>query len=199
MGDLRHIDSLAPTAQEFLWRSDDSYWGMDLATRAAVRREQIAIVVRAIAADPLRQLRGRPCQHRPRRSFSLGLDDFVLGRGAAVTPTDYTFVYLPLAPAATWGLGGFSAVFYASTALAIATPGCAFGDAGRVNPGDRRLVLFALAALLLNAAICGALSGPYPRYQARVVWLLPLLATALALRPVGSISRSRVGPAPGGL
>jgi len=193
----RHIDSLAPTAQEFLWRSEDSYWGMDLATRAAMRREQIAIVVRAIAADPLRQL-GAGLANTVRQAFSLGLDDFVLGRGAAVTPTDYTFVYLPLAPAATLGLGGFSAVLYASTALAVVTL-AALWRRGRLSPGDRRLVLFALAALLLNAAICGALSGPFPRYQARVVWLLPLLAAALALRPGGWISRGRVEPAPGGL
>jgi len=30
--------------------------------------------------------------------------------------------------------------------------------------------------VLTNALVCGALSTPYDRYQARVVWLLPLLA-----------------------
>ena len=47
-----------------------------------------------------------------------------------------------------------------------------------------------LAALLLNAAICGALSGPHHRYQARVVWLLPLLAAGLLLRPREAVSGS---------
>jgi hypothetical protein len=33
-----------------------------------------------------------------------------------------------------------------------------------------------VAALLANAAVCSLLSGVYDRYQARVTWLLPLLA-----------------------
>jgi hypothetical protein len=36
--------------------------------------------------------------------------------------------------------------------------------------------------LLANAAICGALSGVTDRYQARVAWLLPALAFAIAAR-----------------
>ena len=45
--------------------------------------------------------------------------------------------------------------------------------------GDRRLVaavLLVLLALVGNAAICGATSGPHHRYQARIAWLLPLMA-----------------------
>jgi hypothetical protein len=37
--------------------------------------------------------------------------------------------------------------------------------------------------VLLNAAVCGVLSGPHDRYQARTIWLVPLLAAGLALRP----------------
>ena len=48
-----------------------------------------------------------------------------------------------------------------------------------------------VAALVMNAAVCGILSGPQPRYQGRVVWLLPLLAGALLLPPAG-----RLSPAP---
>ena len=33
-----------------------------------------------------------------------------------------------------------------------------------------------LGLLIVNAAVCGALSGPFPRYQARLVWLFPLQA-----------------------
>ena len=43
-------------------------------------------------------------------------------------------------------------------------------------------LLLVLAALLLNAAICGVLSGPNDRYQARVAWLLPLMAAGLMAR-----------------
>ena len=30
--------------------------------------------------------------------------------------------------------------------------------------------------LLVNAAVCGALSAPVPRYQARLIWLVPAVA-----------------------
>ena len=42
-------------------------------------------------------------------------------------------------------------------------------------------------AVLLNAALCGVLAGPFPRYEARLIWLVPLGALLLA---------ALVGPAP---
>jgi len=49
----------------------------------------------------------------------------------------------------------------------------------RANGRDCALARFVkviLLGVLLNAFICGALSGPYDRYQARVIWLVPLIA-----------------------
>jgi putative flippase GtrA len=37
-------------------------------------------------------------------------------------------------------------------------------------------VVLLLMVVVLNAAVCGMLSGPFARYQARVVWLTPLAA-----------------------
>ena len=39
--------------------------------------------------------------------------------------------------------------------------------------------MFLLAAVVVNAAVCGILSGPFARYQARIVWLVPLVAMLL--------------------
>lgn len=57
---------------------------------------------------------------------------------------------------------------------------------GRVRPGpeDDRVRLLqavglAIALLVVNAVVCGALSGPFARYQARVVWLFPAAAGLL--------------------
>ncbi|MBC6980722.1 hypothetical protein [Caulobacter sp. 17J80-11] len=51
--------------------------------------------------------------------------------------------------------------------------------------GDEARLLYAAALivgfLVLNAALCGVLSAPMPRYQARVIWLLPLLAGVVAI------------------
>jgi hypothetical protein len=58
---------------------------------------------------------------------------------------------------------------------------------------DRRLLAVAVmfaAGVILNAAVCGILSGPFPRYQSRIVWLVPAGAALLTARlrqrpPVG--------------
>jgi putative flippase GtrA len=39
-----------------------------------------------------------------------------------------------------------------------------------------------LAGYVINAAVCGVLSGPFPRYQARVAWIIPLAAAVVAQR-----------------
>ena len=44
------------------------------------------------------------------------------------------------------------------------------------------LVTLVLAGLVMNAAVCAALAAPLDRFQARVVWLLPLLAAGLCAR-----------------
>ncbi len=57
----------------------------------------------------------------------------------------------------------------------------AFAARGRVAPSEERTRFWLLAAVIvagvaINAALCGAISGPYARYQARIVWLIPMLA-----------------------
>ena len=45
----------------------------------------------------------------------------------------------------------------------------------------RLFALAILAGILANAFVCGAVSQPANRYGARVIWLLPLLATTMTL------------------
>src|SRR5262245_28510570 len=58
----------------------------------------------------------------------------------------------------------------------------------REDHAYQRAVVFALLILLAlvgNAVICGALSGPYTRYQTRVVWLAVVAAGVLeAAHPI---------------
>lgn len=59
------------------------------------------------------------------------------------------------------------------------------------SPDDRRLLALIgliVAGILLNAAVCGILSGPFARYQSRIVWLVPLLATLVVGRGRANIA-----------
>jgi hypothetical protein len=50
-------------------------------------------------------------------------------------------------------------------------------------------MLALVAGVALNAAISGALSEPHSRYGARVAWVLPFAAAALALYRLPAASR----------
>ena len=43
----------------------------------------------------------------------------------------------------------------------------------------RAAVVLMVTAVALNAAVCGILSGPFARYEARVLWLVPAAALLL--------------------
>ncbi|MDW8399431.1 MAG: hypothetical protein RMK90_12815, partial [Acetobacteraceae bacterium] len=69
--------------------------------------------------------------------------------------------------------------------LLLAAPAALFAWRRAAREGDRLrlgLVLAALVGITANALVTGGLSKPHHRYEARIVWLLPL-AAALALPP----------------
>ncbi len=52
--------------------------------------------------------------------------------------------------------------------------------------------LFIAAAVVLNAGICGMIAGPFARYQARVIWLIPAEALLLAMALVPQAAWARI-------
>lgn len=50
----------------------------------------------------------------------------------------------------------------------------------RLSLDQRAVVLAVLVGLVANAAVCAIFSGVAPRYQARIIWLVPFLAIAFA-------------------
>lgn len=64
----------------------------------------------------------------------------------------------------------------AALAVILVRPGGAAG----AHP-LRALVATCLAGVLLNAVICGVLASPYDRFQARVAWLIPVMALLAAM------------------
>jgi uncharacterized membrane-anchored protein len=50
-----------------------------------------------------------------------------------------------------------------------------------LDPKHLTAILLVIAGVIVNAAVCGALSGPHDRYEARLSWLLPFVAIAVGL------------------
>jgi hypothetical protein len=81
-----------------------------------------------------------------------------------------------------WSAWIVSPVSIASTFLLLPTALCLWR---RGHRREAMLPAMLLLALVGNAFICGAISGPYNRYQARLAWLAPL-AVGLALQLRGA-------------
>lgn len=81
-----------------------------------------------------------------------------------------TGLYLPAAP------------FFALHGLVLLLAAAVLLRAGREAGPLRDIAAASLFALVVNAAVCGALSGPFARYEARLAWVMPALALAAVAR-----------------
>lgn len=81
-----------------------------------------------------------------------------------------------------------------STVLSIAALPLLFR---RLRPDGRALVAVCACGLVFNAVICATFSGVADRYQARVIWLVPLLALLLAMRAATREAPVKPAPHPG--
>jgi hypothetical protein len=69
-------------------------------------------------------------------------------------------------------------IFYSLSALVILA---LVVSPGPLSAGFRALAVMVVAGVLINALVCGGISQPATRYGARVIWLLPLMATMLIM------------------
>jgi hypothetical protein len=82
-------------------------------------------------------------------------------------------------------------IAYLSLALAGRLPG------RTIDANLKQLSWWVFAGVVANGAICGGISTDCPRYQARVMWLLPLMALIVELMARMRLSRSSRAPAEG--
>lgn len=85
-----------------------------------------------------------------------------------------------LAPADGW-IGPLTQAQAALYAVSLVVLALLMVLPGRLTPQMRALALIVLAGILANALVCGGISQPATRYGARVIWLLPLMATLMAM------------------
>jgi len=64
----------------------------------------------------------------------------------------------------------------------------------RTPPGSPTvpIIIWTVIGILVNAAVCGILSGPHDRYAARVAWLLPFAALLIAESLLSKAGRPNV-------
>lgn len=195
----------------FLWSKDQAtgvYGVADAATRRNFDAEQGAFIRGVLTTDPLGQL-AASLRGFAEQLHRVGLHEFAyddtlratlpamlpVGEAQAFTTSGLYRGTFPLGPA-DWlvraGLAASAIVLVGSVLRPRlgqkATPETGLETGSETGPetrgGDRTLLAFAvilLGGVVANAAVTGILSTPHDRYQARVIWLVPLLAMIVFL------------------
>jgi len=158
--------------------------------RLAISREQLRFILAVLRYDPVGVLKSG-LRNAAAEFCDLRLIAFHYDPGMKQT-MDRTFplpvlggVQASQAYRGTLPIAALTALMYA---LVIASLGLLAAmlwrrrKASAVQSALGAIAAWALVGVAVNASICGAISTVDPRYQVRVVWVLPLLAVAAAMQ-----------------
>ena len=184
----RFVDRLPLPSDYFLWRGDPEL-GVFAASDAKIRRElsqeQLSFFLAVLSYDFWGQI-SASTRNALRQASLIGLEEFNYPErkraefAAKLPPQTYSRmlraaayretmpVHWPSMLSRGLAIAGFLYLVYVSWR---ATRNAALRSLTSV-----RIAGFVVLGVVLNAAICGALSAPNHRYQARLVWLLPIIA-----------------------
>lgn len=183
------------------WRNERGVFAIaSTKTRLAIIAEQRRFVTGAILSDPL-GIAGAAVKNFATQLVTVGVDDgFKLDAHYWMTyPPDFYLkkmatrvrlcpeplrkcpARIPLNVIAVWHI-----VFLALATIYLALwAGFAWRERRTLDEETRIFAAFGavlIAAIVVNAAVCGILSGPFPRYQSRIAWLLPMLVVLAELK-----------------
>jgi hypothetical protein len=212
----RFRDQTMNDANTILWAVDKKrgvFEPSDYNSRLAITHEEPRFVAAVIAAEPLRTawLLANDVYHELTIVSvldTLGYSDHgLIARGPRVSvkvPGVQTCVRKPNYCTSTAFQRNAETVLRATligaAAYLAARLACGLGQVRavlRLKPLPPRLLAVVCAVFVLlvaNAAICGALSGVYARYQMRIAWLLPLVAVLawLDASPIAALALNRM-------
>ena len=186
----KYLDRLPVEANLFLW--DPSPRGVFSAVpppvRQAIAAEQTRFVLAVLAYAPWLELRDAVGDVGAQLTMA-GLEEFqypaVLKQSfeEKIPTVHLRRMKESAAFRGTMPVGAFSIVTGATYALAaIVVLGTLLWPRVRATLPPRLVTVTAwiVAGVLVNAVVCGVLSGPHNRYAARVAWLVPLAALLIA-------------------
>jgi hypothetical protein len=201
-------------SEDILWADEPERGIFNLSefhTRQQMEHEDAKFALASTLYDPIGQVKVSLDNWR-KQVFNIRLDEPLLNPGFYLHDAYWKTTNLPKLIKSTGSQCGRKpgncAVWFDPQALAMIDGVIAFLAAGylgwrlyRINflamwkrrdfddPVFRASIaaVLLLAAVILNAAVCGAISGPFPRYQARIVWLFPAAALLfeIAVRSAG--------------
>ena len=194
----KYVQNYPTNWEDFLFSTDPRKGAFALADAATKREfsdEQMKVVIEVIKFDPMGVLRGFT------RETLMQLASFRQDRWG-FGPDGITRMYegrvpdevlssmkrsVAAGPTSLNELQTFSTYAAAVASILCLLWWIASNQKHRLPPGYWDLARLIFAGVLANAVVCAVLASSMDRFQARVIWLLPLVAAAGALR----IARSR--------
>jgi hypothetical protein len=174
-------------SQQFLWGTEGGFYAAgDPETRLRLSEEDFAVFFAAAAERPFEQiaasLGNTASQFGMFGLYEFGTAPLVLEQSAPdyLPPAELSAFARSDAARGTLPLGALSLAIYAAAifgALVLAV----LAAQGRLGRRTAALLVIVLATLVGNAIAGGALSDAHHRYQARLIWLVPFLATILGV------------------
>lgn len=183
------VNRLPMPADDFTWLPTGVFVPSPPQVRRQLSAEQYQFALAVLLHEPLGVVTSA-ASNAVREFFSIGLSEFDRSDLAnewltAKLPPQYrarfraSAQYNGFVPARTWSAINVVIFWFGVVTLALIL----FASGIRKQFGGPQLNLAALILIgvIINAAVCGIISGPHDRYQARVAWLVPF--AAIALRP----------------
>jgi hypothetical protein len=166
----RYLDRLDVGADDFIWHANGVYSAVSPEDQAQMRREDKRLYFLAAAEHPLMQI-SAIAQDTVDQLLSFTLHDSRVPSFAQFKDGDMKLTVPESFP--PW-LVALSVIDYIAVVAACLILRFLWVF-GRLTPPAKTLILVVSVAVVLNA-FAGAMSMPAPRYEARIIWLLPLMA-----------------------
>ena len=183
--------------QDYLWEPDSPRWSLDKSDAIGLRAEEGAFARRVLVEDPIGAI-GVAAQSWGHQLVQARAADGMIAYPARTGVFKQIHEYFPYGSIAfdaskqergvlqTLALVPDRAI---ALLVVLLTPFIIWFAIKRHDQSMTALVLVVLSAFVINAAVCGILSGPVDRYQSRVLWLLPMLGLIALAKHLCNISR----------
>jgi len=185
----KHLDRLDVGGDDFIWHQNGVYSSVPLDEAALLRAEDRHIYVAAALEHPWLQLRAI-IENSAQQLGLFTLREYMIpsyGYADDAAPPDLFTIYIrPTEPLWQVLLG---IPEYLIVLVGLGYTACLWYR-GLLSSVDRAFYVLVLTAVVANATVC-AFAVPAPRYEARVIWLIPMTAMALAFRRYGRVGREQ--------
>jgi hypothetical protein len=163
----KHLDKLDLTSTKFIWDDDGLYSAVSPEEEAQLRAEDKRIYLAAALEHPWMQVKAM-AHNALLQLITFGIHEYYIPSWADYTAND---MKLHMPDQAPW-----------QTDISVVQYCIVFGSLGfialawRNLPRPLRQLAIMMIATALVEALAGAISEPVPRYEARVIWLIPMTA-----------------------